>query len=481
MFNVEAYKKAYKNFIDYLNGYSNSLLVKIGECDRNISLSEAVDEIKKSHDVNSILNNREFIVSLNPVVLNYYKIIEFFKENDALDADQVTDAINRILNIDEIKNFEGIKKNIYENKSSYETLLSRIKAVIEGNLEDADFVNKMILESTLSEKDKLLILSGLAYESTITHEVKEDRENNKKENRESSIKEDKSKKDKFKKLENLLDVTQLITKYKELSKRVSTYKKELYSYWKDKTSRQLQYAFSLAKLYNSGELERQDIFNNTLDERMLILLLSCKEYEDLINMSLKGVTDNKLPKSEYDELIYYINSLEENVTTLDKYDVTKKVKDSDVDVTYESPKVLFLLDKDNNGIIDYSSFTLEDIDKINSLIDKCERKGKNEKSILLHKVKDVDFDVLVGKTSKIICPYVVLNDGSILILNIATKNKGYDETTGILARYKDKVKAIRSESTINNLDSLYEEQEEYRNQIRDNYGVNVSKAEEVKL
>lgn len=477
MFNVEAYKKAYKNFIDYLNGYSNSLLVKIGECDRNISLSEAVDEIKKSHDVNSILNNREFIVSLNPVVLNYYKIIEFFKENEALDADQVTDAINRILDIDEIKNFEGIKKNIYENKSSYETLISRIKAVIDGNLEDIDFVNKMILESTLSEKDKLLILSGLAYESTITYEVKKDRENNK----ESSIKEDKSKKDKFKKLDNLLDVTSLITKYKELSKRVSTYKKELYSYWKDKTSRQLQYAFSLAKLYNSGELERKDIFNNTLNERMLILLLSCKEYEDLINMSLKGVTNNKLAKSEYDELSYYINALEENVTILDKYDATKKVKDSDIDVTYENPKVLFLLDKDNNGIIDYSSFTLEDIDKINSLIDKCERKGKNEKSILLHKVKDVDFDVLVGKTSKIICPYVVLSDGSILILNIATKNKGYDETIGILARYKDKIKAIRSESTINNLDSLYEEQEEYRNQIRDNYGVNVSKAEEVKL
>lgn len=477
MFNVEAYKKAYKNFIDYLNGYSNSLLVKIGECDRNISLSEAVDEIKKSHDVNSILNNREFIVSLNPVVLNYYKIIEFFKENEALDADQVTDAINRILDIDEIKNFEGIKKNIYENKSSYETLISRIKAVIDGNLEDIDFVNKMILESTLSEKDKLLILSGLAYESTITYEVKKDRENNK----ESSIKEDKSKKDKFKKLDNLLDVTSLITKYKELSKRVSTYKKELYSYWKDKTSRQLQYAFSLAKLYNSGELERKDIFNNTLNERMLILLLSCKEYEDLINMSLKGVTDNKLAKSEYDELSYYINALEENVTILDKYDATKKVKDSDIDVTYENPKVLFLLDKNNNGIIDYSSFTLEDIDKINSLIDKCERKGKNEKSILLHKVKDVDFDVLVGKTSKIICPYVVLSDGSILILNIATKNKGYDETIGILAGYKDKIKAIRSESTINNLDSLYEEQEEYRNQIRDNYGVNVSKAEEVKL
>lgn len=477
MFNVEAYKKAYKNFIDYLNGYSNSLLVKIGECDRNISLSEAVDEIKKSHDVNSILNNREFIVSLNPVVLNYYKIIEFFKENEALDADQVTDAINRILDIDEIKNFEGIKKNIYENKSSYETLISRIKAVIDGNLEDIDFVNKMILESTLSEKDKLLILSGLAYESTITYEVKKDRENNK----ESSIKEDKSKKDKFKKLDNLLDVTSLIMKYKELSKRVSTYKKELYSYWKDKTSRQLQYAFSLAKLYNSGELERKDIFNNTLDERMLILLLSCKEYEDLINMSLKGVTNNKLAKSEYDELSYYINALEENVTILDKYDATKKVKDSDIDVTYENPKVLFLLDKDNNGIIDYSSFTLEDIDKINSLIDKCERKGKNEKSILLHKVKDVDFDVLVGKTSKIICPYVVLSDGSILILNIATKNKGYDETIGILAGYKDKIKAIRSESTINNLDSLYEEQEEYRNQIRDNYGVNVSKAEEVKL
>lgn len=477
MFNVEAYKKAYKNFIDYLNGYSNSLLVKIGECDRNISLSEAVDEIKKSHDVNSILNNREFIVSLNPVVLNYYKIIEFFKENEALDADQVTDAINRILDIDEIKNFEGIKKNIYENKSSYETLISRIKAVIDGNLEDIDFVNKMILESTLSEKDKLLILSGLAYESTITYEVKKDRENNK----ESSIKEDKSKKDKFKKLDNLLDVTSLITKYKELSKRVSTYKKELYSYWKDKTSRQLQYAFSLAKLYNSGELERKDIFNNTLNERMLILLLSCKEYEDLINMSLKGVTNNKLAKSEYDELSYYINALEENVTILDKYDATKKVKDSDIDVTYENPKVLFLLDKDNNGIIDYSSFTLEDIDKINSLIDKCERKGKNEKSILLHKVKDVDFDVLVGKTSKIICPYVVLSDGSILILNIATKNKGYDETIGILAGYKDKIKAIRSESTINNLDSLYEEQEEYRNQIRDNYGVNVSKAEEVKL
>ena len=36
MFNVDAYKKSYKNFIDYLNGYSNSLLSKIADIDLNV-------------------------------------------------------------------------------------------------------------------------------------------------------------------------------------------------------------------------------------------------------------------------------------------------------------------------------------------------------------------------------------------------------------------------------------------------------------
>lgn len=40
MFDINSYKKAMKNFIDYLNGYSNSLLTKIGECDKNIALCD---------------------------------------------------------------------------------------------------------------------------------------------------------------------------------------------------------------------------------------------------------------------------------------------------------------------------------------------------------------------------------------------------------------------------------------------------------
>ncbi|UKI58509.1 MAG: hypothetical protein L6V81_03685 [Clostridium sp.] len=64
-------------------------LLKIGECDKNIALCDVLEEIKQTHDVRTILNNKEFIASLNPVVLDYFRIIEFFKDNDALDADQV--------------------------------------------------------------------------------------------------------------------------------------------------------------------------------------------------------------------------------------------------------------------------------------------------------------------------------------------------------------------------------------------------------
>ena len=82
MFNVDAYKKSYKNFIDYLNGYSNSLLSKIGKCDKNIALCDVLGEIKQTKDIKTILDNKDFIISLNPTVDSYFKIIDFFMKND---------------------------------------------------------------------------------------------------------------------------------------------------------------------------------------------------------------------------------------------------------------------------------------------------------------------------------------------------------------------------------------------------------------
>ena len=167
MFNVDAYKKSYKNFIDYLNGYSNSLLSKIGECDKNIALCDVLGKIKQTKDIKTIIDNKDFIISLNPGVNRYFKIIDFFMKNDALDAEQVSSAVESLLSIDEIKNYEVTKKNMFENKSSFESELSKVRAIISGNDYDIDFFNSLLLSSSLSDSDKISILSGLAYESSV--------------------------------------------------------------------------------------------------------------------------------------------------------------------------------------------------------------------------------------------------------------------------------------------------------------------------
>lgn len=477
MFNIDSYKKAYKNFIDYLNGYSNSLLTKIGECDKNIALCDVLEEIKQTHDVRTILNNKEFIASLNPVVLDYFRIIEFFKDNDALDADQVQNAANKILSIDEIKNFDVTKKSIYESKSSYESELSKVKNIISGSDYDIDYFNTLLLNSTISDKDKLLILSGLAYESTITKEKEQAKDDIKEEKKESK------KESKFKKRENSYSISELVNKYRELSKCVDEYKMKLGTLWANKSSKQLEYAVNLATLFNSGELNMNDAFSrNFTSERMLMLLLCCKEYQDVIDICISNTKDGMTTKESYDELLYYVNSLSDRISLIDKYYALEKERDKVIDPDYvEETKSLFLIDDNGNGTINFDNFTEDEIEKANSLINKSETKGKNEKSILLHKIKNVDFDVLISKFSSFICSYVPLEDGSILILDIAHKTKGYDESVNILRRNLDTIKDIRNEAKEKGTERLFESQKEYRDSLRDKYGLNTSKMNEVKL
>lgn len=480
MFNIDSYKKAYKNFIDYLNGYSNSLLTKIGECDKNIALCDVLEEIKQTHDVRTILNNKEFIASLNPVVLDYFRIIEFFRDNDALDADQVQNAANKILSIDEIKNFDVTKKSIYESKSSYESELSKVKNIITGSDYDIDYFNTLLLNSTISDRDKLLILSGLAYESSVTKEkdeVKDEKIDKKEEKKESK------KESKFKKRENLYSISELVSRYKELSRYVDEYKMKLESLWANKTSKQLEYAVNLATLFNSGEINMNDAFSRSFTgERMLMLLLCCKEYQDVIDICIGNTKDGMTTKESYDELSYYVNSLGDRISLIDKYYALDQERDKVVDPGYEEEtKSLFLVDNNGNGTINFDNFTEEEIGKANSLISKSETKGKKEKTILLHKVKNIDFDVLISKFSSYICSYVPLEDGSILILDIAHKTKGYDESINILRRNLDTIKDIRNEAKEHGTERLFESQKEYRDSLRDKYGLNTSKMNEVKL
>lgn len=474
MFNVDAYKKSYKNFIDYLNGYSNSLLSKIGECDKNIALCDVLGEIKQTKDIKTILDNKDFIISLNPTVDSYFKIIDFFMKNDALDAEQVSFAVESLLNIDEIKNYEVTKKTMFENKSSFESELSKVRTIISGNDYDIDFFNSLLLSSTLSDSDKISILSGLAHESSII-------KSNTKTNGEEKSKSDK-KDNKFKVNTDLVSVEKLNIKYNELTKKLDDYKRKLYPLFQNKTKKQLEYAANIAKLYNSGQIEFDVLSRNFTNDRMLVLLFSCSEYQETIKVCLDKAHNNELSKIDYDEVSYYIDEMESKLDAISKYYELELSRNKPVEVNYDDGvRTIFLLDKDGNPVIDFDKFNADELGKVNSLLDKCEKKNKSEKSIFLHNISNVDFDVLVGKFSSLICSYVCLENGSILVLNLGSKQKGFEETEKILSRYLDTIKSVREESKTMSSYDMYSSQGEYRNSIRDNYGINVSKPEEVKL
>ena len=474
MFNVDAYKKSYKNFIDYLNGYSNSLLSKIGECDKNIALCDVLGKIKQTKDIKTIIDNKDFIISLNPGVNRYFKIIDFFMKNDALDAEQVSSAVESLLSIDEIKNYEVTKKNIFENKSSFESELSKVRTIISGNDYDIDFFNSLLLSSSLSDSDKISILSGLAYESSVA-------KSNTKSNSEEKSKSDK-KDTKFKAKTDLVSVDKLNLKYNELTKKLDDYKRKLYSLFQNKTKKQLEYAANIAKLYNSGQIEFDVLNRNFTNDRMLVLLFSCSEYQETIKVCLDKAEDNKLNMVDYDEVSYYINEMESKLDAISKYYELELSRNKPVEVNYDDGvRTIFLLDKDGNPVIDFDKFNADELGKVNSLLDKCEKKNKSEKSIFLHNISNVDFDVLVGRFSSLICSYVYLENGSILVLNLGSKQKGFEETEKILSKNLDTVKSIREESKTMSSYDMYSTQSEYRDSIRDNYGINVSKPEEVKL
>ena len=52
---------------------------------------------------------------------------------------------------------------------------------------------------------------------------------------------------------------------------------------------------------------RKNIFNRSfINERMLVLLLCCKEYQEVIDISISNIKGDKTSKELYDELEYYI-------------------------------------------------------------------------------------------------------------------------------------------------------------------------------
>ena len=74
----------------------------------------------------------------------------------------------------------------------------------------------------------------------------------------------------------------------------------------------------------------------------------------------------------------------------------------------------------------------------------------------------------------------ILESGSIAEASLKI-NEVFESCQKACDQYLDSIKTVRDESKVVSSYDMYSKQDEYRDSIRDNYGVNVSKPEEVKL
>ena len=164
MYEYQDQEQAVQIFEDLLSQKKQELTEKID----SLSLLEQCASVltssmrKGSVDVDLLLQHQDLLLSIDPNLADNFKILDFFAQNNALDLEQAQVAISQILSA-------PILKKSVSNQARNSTSLRKV----ERELRTIDTMNEtakaqFVANSTLSDKDKIAVLSSMAYQNVLS-------------------------------------------------------------------------------------------------------------------------------------------------------------------------------------------------------------------------------------------------------------------------------------------------------------------------
>ena len=298
MYSNEKVKPSYDKFTAYLKKHIKELKSQLEDYENKANYSEVISELRDNPSLDMVLKERNFLISLNPSFDSQFKLIDFFVMRNASDAPQVSATIRSILESDEVKNFDTKVSSSF-NVSAIREELEQYTSLLNGVNLDIDFLVSVLDKSTLSEKEKLDVLSKNAFDRIPAKKLDESL----KEEKDKAIEEEMTKKINETSSEEMTDITKLNDRFMISMPVIEDIKKTYRYLVKNKTEKQLTYAKSIFKIFDAGELSIEDAANYA-NEIIISLYLGIVSYSDEVKDLIEKASDGKLPigDSQYLEL-----------------------------------------------------------------------------------------------------------------------------------------------------------------------------------
>ena len=453
MYSNEKVKPSYDKFTAYLKKHIKELKSQLEDYEKKANYSEVISELRDNPSLDMVLKEREFLISLNSSFDSQFKLIDFFVMRNASEAPQVTATIRLILESDEVKNFDTKVSSSF-NVSAIREELEQYTSLLNGVNLDIDFLVSVLDKSTLSEKEKLDVLSKNAFDRIPTKKLDESL----KEEKDKAIEEEMAKKINETSSEEMTDITKLNDRFMISMPAIEDIKKTYRYLVKNKTEKQLAYAKSMFKIFDVGELSIEDTANYA-NEIIMSLYLEIMSYSEEISGLIEKASDGKLPIGETQYLELFITDIEGYIMQFSSLIKTKEMEEKKEETkTEEDKKLLFLADGRGKCTLDFTGFKSTEVE---TLFDKCRRSIKRKEYRL---GPGTNFSVLMNNVSKTACSYVSLSDQFNLVIDVSHIGEAHDRAIGIATKNQGVINDY-IELVSKNPDEAYSDQEEIRRNI----------------
>ena len=388
-------------------------------------LSMPKDDIKKY--ISNLLEHQKALLLLFPQLTSSLQIINFFWENNALELEQVTIALNNILTDERVK-------DCLANKEKYQLQVKRIESEIK-ELDEKSLTAKasFILKANITDEEKISILKGLAYESCKNAPTKE----------ETIIKEPEKESEEIETLfseetnVNEEELKKLKEEYLKIKNSIENIINKYYYLIIGKDEKYINYAKEMSRAIKAQE--RQEGLNlSTLgidefqykDISMTVLLLDMLETKQELELQL----DN--PNTTLEDISDYFNMLKEDYNkaiALDSILTEEKIEEEKT-----TNEIYFLLDESNSPFFDMDNFSKDDKKRCQALIEKFEKgvhdhkKGKKHTKFKSNYKKN---NIYINRSSNMCVSYIRTKDNKVLILTFADFKEVFDNTEPIALNF----------------------------------------------
>lgn len=427
MYSNEKVKPSYDKFISYLKKHIKELKAQIDDYERKANYSEVINKLRENPDLDMVLKERNFLISLNHSFDSQFKLIDFFVMRNASSAPQVTSTIRSILESDEVKNFDTKVSSTF-NISALREELEQYSNLLNGVNLDIDFLVSVLDKSTLSEEEKLDVLSKNAFDrisvKKMSEGVREEKEKFTQEEMFNKVNEVQS--------EEMVDINKLNDRFMISMPVIDEIKKNFSYLVKNKSEKQLTYAESIFKIFDLGQLSPNETINYR-NEIMMSLYTAIMSYSNDIKNLIEKAVDGKLPVGDFEYLQLYIEELENYIIQFGNLSKSKEILDKEETKTDENKKLLFLEDGRGKCLLDFTGFNSNEVE---TLLDKCKR-GLKRKEYRLG--SGANFSVMMNNVSKTACSYISLSDQFNLVIDISHIGQAHDRAIGIAFKNQDAI------------------------------------------